>query len=113
MRRNLHTGEPADLGVGSEERVHLGTLENLGQGMDVGAVHMYFNKFVPDTKKGLISRPCSLFEDVVHDAILDPAWAGDDDNPERGRSVGYQSQECGVYRIVKSGQPLLVGGRRG
>lgn len=73
-------------------------------------VHMNFDEFVPDTKEGLISGSCGLFEDMIHDTILDPAWTGDDDGPKRSRSVRDYSQECGVDCVVKSGQSLLVCG---
>jgi len=50
--------------------------------MDVRAVYMNFHEFIPDSKEGLVSGPRSLFEDVVGDAISDPAWTSDDDGTE-------------------------------
>ena len=40
---------------------------------------MYFHEFIPDSKKGIVLGPGSLFKDIVRDAISDPAWTGDDD----------------------------------
>lgn len=74
------------------------------------AVHVYFDEFVPGSKKDLVSGSRSLFENIVRHTIPDPARTGDDDSPKRSGSVRYQSQERGVDRVIKSSQPFLVGG---
>lgn len=71
------------------EEYHFRTLEDLGQGVNVRTVHMYFYEFIPDRKEGLVSGPCSFFKDVIHNAILDPAWTSNDDCSKRSGSVGY------------------------